>query len=75
MVFHVTIYLYCDGNYDGCTCQVFGQDGDPKGFIEASSGDSAFETKKAYRTDMKKEGWVFLGQKAYCPNCNKIRLA
>ena len=71
MSFSVCVYLYCDGNLDGCECQVL-EDGEPNGFCEASSGDSSFTTKKDYKDDAKKRGWVFRGHKAYCPNCFKV---
>jgi len=70
-MFVVSVYLYCDGNFQGCDCQTFDSHGEREehGFAEASSGDSQFTTKKDYRELMKTQGWAFRGTKAYCPVC------
>jgi len=61
MSFSKIVYLYCDGQYEECE--------NPG--VEASDGDSRYSTVKAYKADMKKFGWLFRGDKAYCPSCAK----
>lgn len=74
MSFAVCVYLYCDGGLDGCECQCFDRCGNPDGFCEASGGDSPYTTKKDYKRDMIKQGWVFRGTDAFCPKCiSKIK--
>ncbi len=68
-MFSVSVYLYCDANLRGCECEVVDADSESRGFMEASSGDSPHETKKSYKAEAKKQGWVFKGTKAYCPLC------
>ncbi|KKK99858.1 hypothetical protein LCGC14_2629070 [marine sediment metagenome] len=65
---HLVAYLYCDGNFKGCECQVY-NNSEPDGFCEASAGDSQFETIAAYKKYARSMGWVFRGQKAFCSNC------
>lgn len=52
------LYLICDGfnRYNGCFME-FGQ----------LSGDSREEIFQ----EAKEEGWMFVGQKSFCPNCKE----
>ena len=61
MTFSIVVYLYCNGQTPDC--ERFGE--------EASGGDSQYTTIKRYNADMKKCGWLFRGNKAYCPTCRK----
>ena len=76
MGFQKVAYLYCDGNFDGCECADYCYDGGDyliTEHCEASFGDSPYTTIKEYKADMEKQGWKFIGNKAYCSNCYKKR--
>ena len=63
MGFHKMIYLYCDGDIH---CPIRGN--------EACSGDTnGLTTIESYKQEKKKEGWIFKGRKAFCPDCAKTR--
>ncbi len=61
MSFTNVVYLYCDGEFG--ECELNGG--------EAYSADGGYETIKVYKQDAKADGWIFRGNKAYCPSCAK----
>jgi len=54
------VYAYCDGHTSAC---------DYDGFEASSGSDTRYPTIKDYKASLAKVGWVFRGQKAYCPYC------
>jgi len=65
------VYLYCDSNSENCTCAWLNSVSGRMEYSEAHGGDSGHETKKAYKEEAVREGWLFRGRKSYCPECRK----